>query len=154
MTALVHNSSVDGDDQGSCQKTFSERQCSWFPGGQAIWVNTAAVSLFSVSLSTSYRSRWKRATTAPFRKYCCFGRSNSQHFHRETTKIQGRSLRVPDWIFYLGKTTEHKLGVLEACLTAWVTQKIPSIPKLAFSIISRDGSLVWSKERWTSLTKK
>lgn len=104
MTALVHNSSVDEDDQGSCQKTFSERRCSWFPGGQAIWVNTAAVSLFSVSLSTSYGSRWKRATTAPFRKYCCFGRSNSQHFHRETTKIQGWSLRVPDWIFYLGKT--------------------------------------------------
>lgn len=52
------------------------------------------------------------------------------------------------------RQTEHKLGVLEACLTAWVTQKIPSIPKLAFSVISRDGSLVWSKQCWTSLTKK
>lgn len=100
MTALVHNSSVDGDDQGNCQKTFSERQCSWFPGGQAIWVNTAAVSLFSISLSTSCGSRWKWATTVQFRKYCCFGRLNSLHFHRETTKIQGWSCGFLSWFLY------------------------------------------------------
>lgn len=106
------------------KRFLKDSECNQFPGGRAIRVNTAAVSLFYVSLPTSYGSRWKWATTVPFRKYCCFGRSSSQHLHRETTKIQGWSLRVSDLISLLlnkknlVRKTEHKIGVLEACLTA------------------------------------
>lgn len=52
------------------------------------------------------------------------GGLSSQHFHRGATKIQGWSLPVPDLISLLlnrniwVRQTEHKLGGLEACLTA------------------------------------
>ena len=100
-----------GGDKGSSQKTFSEKLCGWFPGGQAICFKTAAMGLFAVSLSTSFGSRWKRATIVVFRKYCCFGRSSSQRACSQRNYKNPGMLSTGPWLTlftfrqkHLGKT--------------------------------------------------
>lgn len=98
----MHNSLVDGDDQGSCQKTFSEKKTvvdfledKQLASTQLQW--TYFISLYPLHLDPDGKGLrlWCSEVITALE-----GQAHKKHFQKETAKIQGCSVQLLDSFFF------------------------------------------------------